>query len=78
MLIRQARRSDIEQMAEVLVSSWHTTYRGILPDDFINARTVESRIRNISKLSLMSTISLTSCIGFWYNKFVASATKRFC
>ncbi len=49
MSIRQAKRSDIQQMAEVLVSTWNTTYRGLFPDEVIDARTVESRIENISK-----------------------------
>lgn len=48
MIIRQAKRSDIENIASVQVSSWNTTYRGLLPDEIIDARTVESRIENMS------------------------------
>ena len=48
MIIRQAKRSDIQQMAEVQVSSWNTTYRGLFPDDIIDSRTVESRSKNMS------------------------------
>lgn len=48
MIIRQAKRSDIENIASVQVSSWNTTYRGLLPDEIIDARTVESRIENMT------------------------------
>ena len=48
MIIRQAKRSDIQQMAKVQVNSWNTTYRGLLPDDIIDSRTVESRSKNMS------------------------------
>ncbi len=48
MIIRQAKRSDIENIASVQVRSWNTTYRGLLPDEIIDARTVESRIENMS------------------------------
>ena len=48
MIIRQAKRSDINQIAEVQVSSWNTTYRGLLPDEVIDARTVENRRKNMS------------------------------
>ncbi len=47
MIIRQAKRSDIEQIAKVQVSSWNTTYRGILPDELIDSRTVENRIESM-------------------------------
>ena len=48
MIIRQAKRSDIENIASVQVRSWNTTYRGLLPDEIIDARTVESRIENMT------------------------------
>ena len=47
MIIRQAKRSDIENIASVQVRSWNTTYRGLLPDEIIDDRTVESRIENM-------------------------------
>lgn len=43
MQIRQAEFKDAGQIAIVHVQSWRTTYRSIVPDDFLNKLDVERR-----------------------------------
>jgi ribosomal protein S18 acetylase RimI-like enzyme len=38
---RSARLSDAESIGAVQVASWRSTYRGIVPDDYLDAMTVE-------------------------------------
>ncbi|MGF9695673.1 N-acetyltransferase family protein [Paenibacillus sp. MABNR03] len=44
MQIRQAREGDAEAIAHVHTESWKTTYRNIVPDDFLDHLTTESRL----------------------------------
>lgn len=44
MLIRPAREGDAQGIAHVHTESWKTTYRGIVPDDFLDHLTIESRL----------------------------------
>jgi ribosomal protein S18 acetylase RimI-like enzyme len=39
MIIRQAKWEDAEAIGRVLVKSWRTTYRGIVPDDYLDRMT---------------------------------------
>ncbi|KOP80620.1 GNAT family acetyltransferase [Lysinibacillus sp. FJAT-14745] len=52
MKIRQANIKDAQGIGKVHVDSWRTTYKGILPDDFLNNLSYEQRTelwkRNIS------------------------------
>ncbi len=43
MMIRPATVDDAPGIAAVQVASWNTTYRGLIHDDFIDARTVQER-----------------------------------
>lgn len=43
MLTRTAVPEDALAIAEVHVSSWRTTYRGLLPDSVLAAQSVEHR-----------------------------------
>jgi ribosomal protein S18 acetylase RimI-like enzyme len=43
MRIRWATPDDASAIARVHVESWRTAYRGILPDDFLDGLTLESR-----------------------------------
>lgn len=43
MKIRRAVIDDAKGVAKVQVDSWKTTYRNIVPDDFLNKMTYESR-----------------------------------
>jgi ribosomal protein S18 acetylase RimI-like enzyme len=42
--IRVASASDVEAIAALHLASWWAAYRGIVPDEFLNAITLESRI----------------------------------
>jgi hypothetical protein len=41
--IRRASQSDARAIAEVHVASWRETYRGIVPDAFLDALSVAER-----------------------------------
>ena len=41
--IREARPGDAAAIARVQVESWHTTFRGVLPEDFLAGINVEER-----------------------------------
>ena len=43
MNIRKARLKDAEGIAKVHVDSWRTTYKGIIPDDYLNSLSYEQR-----------------------------------
>ena len=43
--IREARREDAPGIAHVHVASWRTTYRGIMPDEYLAQLSVEQRAR---------------------------------
>ncbi|MFJ3388977.1 MULTISPECIES: GNAT family N-acetyltransferase [unclassified Lysinibacillus] len=43
MKIRQANIEDAQGIGKVHVDSWRTTYKGILPDDFLNNLSYEQR-----------------------------------
>ncbi|HEX5324913.1 MAG TPA: hypothetical protein VFW40_14090, partial [Capsulimonadaceae bacterium] len=41
--IRDATLADAAAIAQVHVSAWRTTYPGIVPQDYIDSRSVEER-----------------------------------
>jgi hypothetical protein len=41
--IRQAILSDARAVAEVHVQSWRSAYRGLVPDEYLQARSVDQR-----------------------------------
>lgn len=43
MNIRKARPSDANGVARVQVDAWQTTYKGIVPDDYLSAMTYTNR-----------------------------------
>jgi L-amino acid N-acyltransferase YncA len=43
MAIREARVEDVPAIAKVHVDSWRTTYRGIVPDAYLDALAYENR-----------------------------------
>ncbi|EDL66726.1 GNAT family N-acetyltransferase [Bacillus sp. SG-1] len=43
MIIRKASISDASGIAKVQVDTWKTTYKGLVPDDYLDAMTYESR-----------------------------------
>jgi ribosomal protein S18 acetylase RimI-like enzyme len=43
-IIRRATVDDADAIANVHVTSWRETYRGLMPDDFLNNLSVERRV----------------------------------
>ena len=43
MVVREARADDTEAIARVHVASWRTTYRGIVPDAYLDGLSVDRR-----------------------------------
>ena len=48
--VREARCADAAGVARVHVESWRTTYRGIVPDDFLAGLSVEQRERHWARV----------------------------
>ena len=42
-MIRQAEKEDVRQIAEILVEDWQKAYRGIMDDVFLDAMNAEQR-----------------------------------
>ena len=42
-IIRNAQREDVRQIAEILVEDWKKAYRGIIDDDFLDAMDADQR-----------------------------------
>ena len=45
MQIRRAKLDDAPGIAKVHVESWRTTYKGIIPNDFLNNLSYEAKNR---------------------------------
>ena len=43
-MIRKANDSDVQSIAYINSTVWQTSYKGVIDDDFLKKRTVESRI----------------------------------
>lgn len=50
MVIREAEESDAAGIARVHVDVWRTTYRGVVPDDYLAAMSCEKKERRWRKL----------------------------
>jgi hypothetical protein len=48
MILREARPADAAKIARVHVDGWRTTYRGIVPDDYLAALSYEAQERSWS------------------------------
>lgn len=42
--IREATEADLPGIARVLVDTWRATYRGIVPDDYLNGMSYEKQV----------------------------------
>ncbi|MGE7120889.1 N-acetyltransferase family protein [Peribacillus sp. NPDC046944] len=49
MQIRKATENDITGIAHVHIKSWQSTYKGILPDSYLNSLNLETRKKNWSR-----------------------------
>ena len=43
MIIRNAEKEDVRQIAEILVEDWQKAYRGIMDDEFLDSMSVDQR-----------------------------------
>ena len=41
--VRQAKKEDVRQIAEILVEDWQTAYRGIMDDEFLDSMSADQR-----------------------------------
>jgi len=71
MIIRRAELNDAPDISKVHVDSWRTTYKGIIPNDFLNNLSYEQRTelwkRNISEEGNYIVVALNEMdkiIGF--------------
>ena len=48
-IIRKPLLADAENIARAHVKAWQETYRGIMPDDFLDSLSLETRIQNHKK-----------------------------
>lgn len=60
--IRAASPSDVDAIASLHLASWRTAYRGIVPDEFLAAITLESRVIRWRKALSSSESPLTETI----------------
>ncbi|MBK9123117.1 MAG: GNAT family N-acetyltransferase [Chloroflexi bacterium] len=77
--VRQAVEADARALAEVHVASWNDTYRGLIPDAVIDARTVERReimwIRILSDLEQRVGVKTAEVDG-WVVGFLHAGPSR--
>lgn len=86
MIIRQATDEDVTGIAHVHIKTWHSTYKGILPDEYLDSLTIENRkknwLRNLHTLHSVVYVAINNIgeiVGFiaggpvqyWANDFQA-------
>lgn len=71
MIVRTATPSDARSMARVYVETWQVTYRGILPNAYLNAMTIEDSELSLGKemahpgiVSLVAESQTDGIMGF--------------
>ena len=64
MNIREAKLKDASAIAHVHVSSWQTTYTGILPTNYIQRQSYQKRDRHWKNLLNLSTDVETDCFVY--------------
>ncbi len=52
--IRKATANDAEGVAQVHVDTWKDAYRGIVPDDYLNALNVEARLKAYERFGILT------------------------
>src|SRR5215831_12466698 len=60
MQIREAHETDIAAIATVHVASWRSTYRGLVPDEYLDGLSVPDRERRWREV--FSTVGGAHCI----------------
>ena len=49
MIIRDAVYDDIDKIAKLYISNWKETYKGLLPEDYLNSLTKEYAVEKWNK-----------------------------
>ena len=49
MIIRDAVYDDIDNIAKLYISNWKETYKGLLPEDYLNSLTKEYAVEKWNK-----------------------------
>lgn len=47
LIIRNVKKEDLEQVAEIIVTGWKTAYKGIIDDNYLNSLTIEKRYNKL-------------------------------
>jgi ribosomal protein S18 acetylase RimI-like enzyme len=83
-VIREADHDDAGAIARVHVASWHGTYRGMVPDEVINARTVDVRraqweqwIEQPSHITLVASDESSAVVGFAGAQLLEGPVEQF-
>lgn len=77
LLIREAKISDIEQIAQVHVSSWHSTYSGIISEEYLNQLSVESKVEQWTyNLNIDSTFMYVATVDNQIVGFINGGPNR--
>lgn len=63
MKIRTATADDATQIARVQVESWRTTYKGIVPDSFLDGMSYVERTKRWQKISVEQTVFVAETDG---------------
>lgn len=54
LIVRPAITQDLKSIAEIKVSGWQNSYRGIINDDYLDAMSVQNQINAVSSYPLES------------------------
>lgn len=70
MVIREAKREDVRQIAEILVEDWKTAYRGIIDGAFLDSMSVEERYhRELQRYRIYRVAAVgREILGFAWNQ----------
>jgi GNAT superfamily N-acetyltransferase len=63
-LVRRAVAGDARAIAEIQVAGWEAAYRGLVPDAFLDAFTVEARITRWAELLEQGSVTYVTDGGF--------------
>lgn len=47
LIIRNVKKEDLEQVAEIIVTGWKSAYKGIIDDNYLNSLTIEKRYNKL-------------------------------
>ena len=72
MIIRDAVYDDIDNIAKLYISNWKETYKGLLPEDYLNSLTKEYAVEKWNKYLKNKNHIFVAYEGNEFLGFVAS------